>query len=206
MLLYSGSSCCASHRVRIVLAEKGIQSDVQDVAIDSPPPDDLVELNPYGSLPTLVDRELALYDPSVIIEYLDERFPHPPLMPVDPVSRAKTRLTLHRIEQDWYTLLGDIQTAKTRPAAHAARQRLRESLVSADELFALAPFFLSEEFSVLDCAVLPLLWRLEASGVEFGSDAPALRDYVSRLFFRPCFQESLSDEERSLRSPGHGRL
>ena len=205
MLLYSGSVCCASHRVRIVLAEKGIQSEVQDVVVDAPPPDDLVQLNPYGSLPTLVDRELALYDPGVIIEYLDERFPHPPLMPVDPVSRAKTRLTLHRIQHDWYTLLADLQSARTRPAASAARQRLRESLVSADELFRLSPFFLSEEFSVLDCAVLPLLWRLEANGVAFNGEAPALQDYIERLFVRPSFQDSLSDEERGMRNPAHLR-
>ena len=197
MTLYSGATCAYSHRVRFVLAEKGITADILHVPVDQVP-EELAEFNPYVSLPTLVDRDLALYDTRIIVEYLDERFPHPPLMPVDPVSRAKARLALHRIEQDWYSLLAELETG-SRSAADRARRQLRESLIGSDELFAVAEFFLSEELSVMDCAMLPLLWRLPRHGIELADEAPSLSEYAERMFDREAFRQSLSDAERTMR-------
>jgi len=198
MTLFSGATCPYSHRVRFVLAEKGITVDIHSVDMDNKP-EDLVDLNPYGGVPTLVDRDLSLYDTRIIVEYLDERFPHPPLMPIDPVSRAKARLALHRIEKDWYSLLDDMESG-TKSQADKARKALRESLVSSDELFAAATFFLSEELSVMDCALAPLLWRLPRYNIDLKDQAPALQAYSQRVFSRESFQESLSDPERTMRT------
>ncbi|KAB7623841.1 glutathione S-transferase N-terminal domain-containing protein [Alkalilimnicola sp. S0819] len=195
MTLYSGPTCPFSHRVRFVLAEKGIAVEIQSVEGDQQP-EDLVDLNPYGSVPTLVDRDLALYDTKIICEYLDERFPHPPLMPVDPVSRAKARLVLYRIEADWYGPLARI-IAGTK--ADQARKELRESLTAAADLFAAQTWFLNEELSVMDCAVGPLLWRLPFYGVELPEQAKAVNAYAERLFALESFQNSLSEQERNMR-------
>lgn len=197
MMLYSGPTSPYSHRVRFVLAEKGITADIVDVSGDSQP-EDLLDLNPYGTVPTLVDRDLALYDTKVIVEYLDERFPHPPLMPVDPVSRAKARLVLFRIEKDWYRLLDQIEASEG-AAADQARKELADSLTASGELFAAQPFFLSEELSVMDCTVAPLLWRLPHYGVELPAQAEAVEEYAERIFARESFQKSLSDPERAMR-------
>lgn len=194
MTLFSGPSCPYSHRIRFILAEKGITPDIQQVDRDAVPAD-LLEFNPYGMVPTLVDRELALYGPAVIAEYLDERFPHPPLMPVDPVSRAKARLVLFRIEQDWCSLVAELETV-AEPRRAQIRRQLVESLAASADLFGGAPFFLSEEFSALDCAIVPLLWRLPPLGVGLPR---AVEDYAGRLFARDSFQSSLSDAERRLR-------
>ncbi len=197
MTLFSSATCVYCHRVRFVLAEKGIAADIHTVDMDQQP-EDLADLNPYGTLPTLVDRDLSLYDTRIIVEYLDERFPHPPLMPVDPVSRAKARLALFRIEQDWYGLLADLDGGN-KAASDKARKALTESLIASDELFQLAEYFLSEEFSVMDCALGPLLWRLPRYGVDLGDQAPGLTEYARRLFRRESFQQSLSDAERTMR-------
>lgn len=198
MTLFSGATCPYSHRVRFVLAEKGITVEIHSVDMDNRP-EDLVDLNPYGGVPTLVDRDLSLYDTRIIVEYLDERFPHPPLMPIDPVSRAKARLALHRIEKDWYALMHAIEDGD---GAEAERNRkaLRESLIASDELFSQGEFFLSDELSVMDCALAPLLWRLPRCGIELEDKAPALSAYAERLFARPSFQESLSEPERTMRA------
>lgn len=197
MTLFSGPTCPSSHRVRFVLAEKGIAVEIQSVEGEDRP-EDLIDLNPYGTVPTLVDRDLALYDTKIICEYLDERFPHPPLMPVDPVSRAKARLVLYRIEQDWYGLLAQLMGEAEGDRDQAAKQ-LREGLVAADELFAAQPFFLSDELTVMDCAVAPLLWRLPYYGVELPAQAGAVLDYADRIFGRESFQKSLSEKERAMR-------
>lgn len=197
MTLFSGSTCPYCHRVRFVLAEKGISADIHLVDRDQQA-EDLADLNPYGTVPTLVDRDLSLYDTRIIVEYLDERFPHPPLMPVDPVSRAKARLALFRIEQDWYGLLADLENG-TKAAGEKARKALRESLIASDELFRQAEYFLSEEFSVMDCALAPLLWRLPRYGVDLGDEAPSLQAYCDRLFDRDSFQQSLTEAERTMR-------
>lgn len=197
MMLYSDPLCPYSHRARIVLAEKGINVDVQYVD-PANLPEDLIDLNPYQTLPTLVDRDLVLYDARVIMEYLDERFPHPPLMPVDPVSRAKSRLVVYRIERDWFSLVPDLESGTEKKAAKA-RQMLSESLTASAEVFAAMPFFLSEEFTMVDACLAPLLWRLPKYGVELPSAARPVLQYAERIFSRSSFQDSLSEAERELR-------
>ena len=194
MTLFSSSSDLHCHRVRIVLAEKGINYEVVEVASHNPP-EDLLELNPYGGVPTLVDRELILYDAHVIMEYLDERFPHPPLMPVDPVSRGRTRMTLSRIQRDWDTLIDQIVAGNN--AAQASKE-LRESLTVISPIFEQKPFFMSDEFSLMDCAVAPILWRLKSFGVELPPQANALKEYAERLFEMDSFQASLTEAEREI--------
>lgn len=199
MSLYSGPACAYSHRVRLVLAEKGINVEILDVEPGAPPPEDLADLNPYGEAPTLVDRDLALYDARVICEYLDERFPHPPLMPVDPVSRAKARLVISRIERDWYTLLDRLERGASRDGA-GVRRELAEGLAASDEVFAAGtPFFLSDELTMMDCTLAPLLWRLPHYGVELPAEAEGVNRYAERLFAREGFRRSLSDVERAMR-------
>ncbi len=196
MTLFSDASCPHSHRVRIVLAEKGITVEIVNVDSDNLP-EDLIDLNPYQSVPTLIDRELVLYDPQVITEYLDERFPHPPLMPVDPVSRARSRLALYRIKKDWYSLLDDLESGKEKAAAKA-RKTLRDSLASSAEVFAARPFFLSDDFSLVDATIAPVLWRLKHYRIELPSQARPVLDYAERLFERETFQTSLTEAEREL--------
>jgi len=195
MNLFTGVTDLYSHRVRIVLAEKGINFEGVDVD-PAHPPEDLMELNPYGRVPTLVDRELVLYDAQVIMEYLDERFPHPPLMPVDPVSRAQSRMTLCRIQQDWDSLVERLQ--KTRDKTKVAKE-LCDSLTVIAPIFEQKSFFMSDELSLLDCAVAPILWRLPTYGIKLSSVAKPLEDYAQRLFALESFQTSLSGKEREMR-------
>jgi RNA polymerase-associated protein len=197
MTLFSGASDLFSHRVRIVLAEKGINFDTVDVD-PANPPEDLMELNPYGMVPTLVDRDLVLYDAQVIMEYLDERFPHPPLMPVDPVSRAQSRMTLCRIQRDWDSLAETLDSGKDKEKTKAAKE-LRESLTVVAPIFEQKAFFMSDELSLLDCAVAPILWRLPQYGIELPPAAKALQDYAKRLFAMESFQASLTEQEREIR-------
>lgn len=200
MTLYSGSNDPYSHRVRIVLAEKGVNHEVVDV--DSSPKllSELAEYNPYGSLPTLVDRDLVLYQSGIIMEYLDERFPHPPLMPVYPVAKGKSRILMHRVNQDWYVLMNRILNPNSSPQdVDVARRELSESITSVIPVFAEMPFFLSEEFSLVDCCIAPLLWRLPKLGVELPPQAKAVHDYAERIFKRESFQTSLTDSERAER-------
>ena len=197
MTLFSGDSDVYSHRVRIVLAEKGINVDV--VSVDAANlPEDLIDLNPYNTVPTLVDRELVLYNSQVIMEYLDERFPHPPLMPVDPVSRANNRLMLHRIEEDLYSQL-DIVMSGGEKAAAKAKKEIRDNLVMVSPIFEQKPYFLSDEFSLVDCALAPLLWRLQALNITLPKQAAPLLSYAERIFARESFQASLSETEREMR-------
>jgi len=179
----------------MVLAEKNITFEVRDMD-PSGMPEELMELNPYGSLPTLVDRDLKLYESRIIMEYLDERFPHPPLLPVDPVSRSNSRLLIYRVDQDWYSLMDVIREGKK--AATKARKELRESLISTAPVFAAKPYFMSDEFTLVDCAIAPLLWRLPTLGVEIPATAKGLRDYAARLFERESFLQSLSEAEREM--------
>jgi stringent starvation protein A len=198
MTLFSNPTCPHSHRVRIVLAEKGISLDVVDVETASLP-EDLLDLNPYNSVPTLVDRDLVLYDSRVIAEYLDERFPHPPLMPVDPVSRARFRLALYHIERDWYSLVDELERGDKR-TANRARKNLRENLLSSAELFGVKPFFMSDEFSLVDCSIAPILWRLPRWEVDLPpSHGRAIIKYAETLFSRLSFRASLSELEQEMR-------
>lgn len=186
------------HRVRIVLAEKGVTVDVINVEPDNHP-DELAENNPYNSVPTLLDRDLALYEPNIMMEYLDERFPHPPLLPVYPVARANTRLLMHRVQRDWCGLVDAISNPKTPAAAAAkARKELRESLIGVAPVFAEMPYFMSEEFSLVDCCIAPILWRLPVLGVELPKQAKPLLDYMDRIFQREGFLGSLSAAEKEM--------
>lgn len=199
MTLFSDTIDIYSHQVRIVLAEKGVGFEVS-FADPNNLPEDLLDLNPYGTVPTLVDRELVLYKSHIIMEYLDERFPHPPLMPVYPVSRGQSRLMMHRIENDWYSLADKIM--KNEGDVAAARNELRESLLSLAPLFAETPYFMSEEFSLMDCYLAPLLWRLPALGIELtGAGSKEVKDYMAVIFERDSFKASLTDQEKEIHNP-----
>jgi RNA polymerase-associated protein len=198
MTLFSHADDMYSHQTRIVLAEKGVGVDINLVDLANLP-EDLLDLNPYGTVPTLIDRELALYEAKIIVEYLDERFPHPPLMPVYPVARGRSRLLMHRMEQDWYSLTKIIMTGSADKAAKA-RQELKESLLSIAPILNEAPYFMSEEYSLVDCYLAPLLWRLPVFGIELvGQGSKELKTYMLRVFERESFQASLTEEERELR-------
>ena len=200
MTLFSDPTCQYSHRVRIVLAEKGVTVDIEDIEGNGVT-EEILEANPYGTLPTLVDRDLALYESKVVMEYLDERFPHPPLLPVYPVARAQSRLWIHRIERDWCTLIDQIVASPDSKKAEAARKEFRESLISVASIFADMDFFMNEEFTLVDCCLGPMLWRLPQLGIDLPSNRQVkpLLDYMDRLFARPSFEESLTDLEREIR-------
>lgn len=198
MTLFSNPTCFQSHRARLVMAEKSISIDIVDVD-GANLPEDLLDLNPYHSVPTLVDRDLVLYDSRVIIEYLDERFPHPPLMPVDPVTRAQFRLALFRIEKDWYSQAEQIENAADKRAATRARKVLTESILASAQVFTIKKFFLSDEFSLVDCSIAPILWRLPVYGIELDSSATAVQKYMEEVFSRPSFQLSLTELEQEMR-------
>ncbi len=198
MTLFSRPACIHSHRTRLVLAEKNINIEIANV--EGPDlPEDLMDLNPYHTVPTLVDRDLVLYDSRVIIEYLDERFPHPPLMPVDPVTRAQFRLALFRIETDWYQLAGEFEVGGENKLSAKSKKLLRESIMASVELFDAKHFFLSDEFSLVDCSIAPILWRLPVYGIELGSHAESIERYMKRVFERRSFQESLTELEQEMR-------
>ncbi|MCH7536533.1 MAG: glutathione S-transferase N-terminal domain-containing protein [Proteobacteria bacterium] len=198
MTLFSRPTDIHSHRARLVMAEKNINIEITDVP-GPDLPEDLMDLNPYHSVPTLVDRDLTLYDSRVIIEYIDERFPHPPLMPVDPVTRAQFRLALFRIETDWYSLAEETDITSDGKLGTRSRKLLRESILQSAELFGARPYFLSEEFSLVDCTIAPLLWRLPVYGVDLGRDAEPIEDYMNRVFSRRSFQQSLTELEQEMR-------
>jgi len=196
MTLFSDPTSLYCHRVRIVLAEKNISVDIVDVDTRALP-DEVMDFNPYGTVPTLVDRNLRLYESRIIMEYLDERFPHPPLLPVDPVSRATSRLYMYRVERDWYTLMDRILDGDEDEAA-TARKELRESLIATSPVFAANAFFMNDEFSLVDCCMAPLLWRLPMLGIDLPSQAQALSDYAKRIFAWPAFGRSLTEAEREM--------
>lgn len=196
---YSDPNCQYSHRVRLVLAEKAVTAEIMDV-INGACPEYLAEVNPYATVPTLVDRDLALYDSTVILEYLDERYPHPPLLPVYPVARANTRMLSYRVQRDWCAQADLILDKRTKDTARTkARKELRESLIGVAPVFASMKFFMSDELSLVDCYLLPLLWRLPALGIELPKAAQPLLDYMNRNFTRDAFQASLSEAERLMR-------
>jgi RNA polymerase-associated protein len=198
MTLFSRPDDAWSHRTRLVLAEKGIT--VETIDVDAAHlPEDLLDLNPYHSAPTLVDRDLVLYDSRVIIEYLDERFPHPPLMPVDPVMRAQFRLALFRIEKDWYELVPQIDQNGDKRAGQRARKILRDSILASADVFRARTYFLSDEFSLVDATIAPILWRLPGWGIDLPAQAQPVERYGNMLFQRPAFFRSLSEVEREMR-------
>ncbi len=200
MTLFSDPRDHYSHRVRMVLCEKGVSVDVVDVD-PSQRPEDLSEINPYGTLPTLLDRDLVLYKSTVIMEYLDERFPHPPLLPVYPVARAQCRLLMHRIELDWSKRVDVLMAGRGRETAmDKARKELRESLAAIAPVFADRPFFMNEDFTLVDCFVAPILWRLNALDLKLSArQLKPIQRYMTNMFERDTFQESLTEPEVDMR-------
>lgn len=200
MTFYSDGASHYSHRVRIVLAEKGVTVETIDVDADDKP-EDLATLNPYNSLPTLVDRDLVLYEADIMMEYLDERFPHPPLFPVYPVARAQSRLWIHRIKKDWCDSVDTIMAGKGTPAQlEKHRKELRDSLVSIAPIFGEKPFFMSDEFTIVDCCVAPILWRLPYMDIELPKNKATkpLLEYRDRLFERESIMASFSEQEKEM--------
>ncbi len=196
LTLFSARDCVVCHRVRLVLAAKGVSYELVSVDPNNPP-EDLIDLNPYHSVPTLVDRDLVLYAASVVSEYLDERYPHPPLMPIDPLSRARLRLAMLRIEHEWVPQIQAIQHGG-KAQIETGRKRLKELLLASLPLFKASRFFLNPEMSLADCAMAPIVWRLPSLGISLPKDAKAIEDYGQRIFRSPGFARSLTPEERAL--------
>lgn len=197
MTVFSDPACPFSHQMRIVISEKEIDAQIEEL-IEGEWPEEVAAANPYGTGPTLFDRDLVLFDSRVIIDYFDQRFPHPPLMPVDPVARAKARLMLHRIDKDWYSLWNAL-SGRERGKATKARKTIQEDLTVLAPLFENAKFFMSDEFSLLDCTLAPLLWRLPSLGIKLPANAKAVEKYAERIFRRDSFQASLTDAEKAMR-------
>ncbi|KAF0814624.1 Stringent starvation protein A [Andreprevotia sp. IGB-42] len=199
MKLYSGTACPFSHRCRIVLFEKGMDFEIIDVDIHSKP-EDLAVMNPYNEVPVLVERDLTLYESSIINEYIDERFPHPQLMPADPVMRARTRLMLFNFERELFIHVRTLEDGSSnKKALEAARVAIRDSLTQIAPVFAKQKFMLGEEFSMLDVAIAPLLWRFDHYGIEVTKAMAPLMKYAERLFSREAFIESLTANEKAMR-------
>jgi RNA polymerase-associated protein len=196
MTLYSGTTCPYSHRCRIVLFEKGMDFEVIDVD-PANKPDDLVELSPDGRLPVLVERDLRLDIANIINEYIDERFPHPQLMPADPVMRARARLFLHNFEEQLFAHIPDIENNTKN--ADKARAAIRDGLTLIAPIFSRQQFMLGDEFSMVDVAITPLLWRLNHYGIELPKQAAPLLKYAERIFSRPAYIEAMTPSERAMR-------
>lgn len=197
MTLYSGTTDPFSQRCRIVLYEKGMDFQIIDVDLFNKP-EDLVIMNPYNSVPVLVERDLVLYESNIINEYIDERFPHPQLMPADPVMRARARLFLHRFESEMFCHVGVLESG-VQKTADKARLSVRDSLTQIAPIFAKQKFMLNDEYSMLDVAIAPLLWRLDYYDIQLGKDAAPLMKYAERLFSRPAYIEAMTAAEKAMR-------
>jgi RNA polymerase-associated protein len=197
MKLYSGTTCPFSHRCRIVLYEKGMDFQIVDVDLFDKP-EDLATMNPYNQTPVLVERELILYESNIINEYIDDRFPHPQLMPADPVLKARARLFLFRFEGDLFSHIDAIETG-TQRQADKARELVRDNLVQIAPVFAHQKYMLGDEFSMLDVAIAPLLWRIDLYGIQLPRQAAPLMKYAERLFSRSAFVEALTPSEKVMR-------
>jgi RNA polymerase-associated protein len=197
MTLYSGTTDPFSHRCRFVLFEKGMDFQVIDVDMFNKP-EDLAVINPYNKVPVLVERDLVLYEANIINEYIDERFPHPQLMPADPVMRARARLFLHRFENELFCHIDAIEHGQQK-AAEKARLTVRDNLTQISVVFAKQKYMLGDEFSMLDVAIAPLLWRLDHYGIQLGKEAAPLMKYAERLFSRPAYIEAMTPAEKAMR-------
>ncbi|MCB5190291.1 glutathione S-transferase N-terminal domain-containing protein [Methylobacillus arboreus] len=197
MTLYSGTTCPYSHRCRIVLFEKGMDFQVIDVDMANKP-EDLAVINPHNTVPVLVERDLVLEQANIINEYIDERFPHPQLMPADPVMRARARLFLHNFEDQLFSHIDDIESGNAK-AADKARATIRDNLTQIVPLFSRQEYILGDEFSMLDVAIAPLLWRLGHYGIELPKQAAPLLKYAERIFSRPAYIEAMTPSEKAMR-------
>ncbi|MXX98904.1 MAG: stringent starvation protein A [Gammaproteobacteria bacterium] len=195
--LYSAPSCPQCHRVRFVLSEKELDYETILVEGGSKPPE-LAEINPYNSVPTLVDRDIVLYDARIILEYLDERYPHPPLIPADPITRATFRQALYHLEVDWYSQVKKLSSPSKR-IADSAKKVMHEMLMANASSFKAHRYFWDEEFSMLDCSIAPILWRLPSLKVDMPKKSShPIRQYAMRIFERPTFRKSLTEIELEL--------
>lgn len=198
MTLYSGTTCPFSQRCRIVLFEKGMDFEIIDVDIHNKP-EDLAVMNPYNEVPVLVERDLILHESNIINEYIDERFPHPQLMPADPVMRARARLFLYRFEQELFVHVKALESGAGGKEATKAREGIRDGLVMIAPVFAKQKFMLGDDFSMIDVAIAPLMWRLEHYGIDLGKSAAPILKYAERLFQRQSFIDSLTPAEKAMR-------
>ena len=199
MVLYSGNTCPFSQRCRFVLFEKGMDFEIRDIDLYHKP-EDINVMNPYGEVPILVERDLVLYESNIINEYIDERCPHPQLMPPDPVERARARLTLFNLEREIFVHVKTLEDRNsTEEQREAARQKIRDSLVGLAPVVAKRKYLNGDEFSMLDIALAPLLWRLSYYGIELPPAAMPVQKYAERVFSRPAFIEALTPSERVMR-------
>ena len=202
MALFSDPMDHYSHRVRIVMEEKGVTSEIIDTDANNLS-DEILEVSPYAELPVLVDRDVCLYDSIILMEYLDERFPHPPLLPVYPVSRAHIRLFIQRIEKDWCEIFDKlIQGNQTEAKTKKLRTELKSQILGMSQILKEKSYFMSDEFSLVDCCITPILWRLPIIGIDLQKDSKTkpIYEYMQRVFTKPCFINSLSELERDIRS------
>lgn len=201
MALYSDPNCHYSHRVRIVLEEKGLSTEIIDMDQDNIHPE-ILEINPNAELPVLIDRDICLYESNVLMEYLEERFPHPPLMPVYPVIKARSRLLILRLQAEWCNDLDQILLNKESPKVISSlRKNLKEKIISTAPIFNEHPYFMSEDFSLVDCCVAPILWRLPVIGIDLSKDKKSkpIYNYMQRVFTQKSFNKSLSEFELEMR-------
>ena len=201
MVLYSGTTCPFSQRCRLVLFEKGMDFEIRDVDLFNKP-EDISVMNPYGQVPILVERDLILYESNIINEYIDERFPHPQLMPADPLMRARARLMLFNFERELFVHVHVLENEKGKVAEKAmekARTEIRDRLTSLVPLFNKNKYMLGDDFSMLDVAIAPLLWRLDYYGIDLSKTAAPLLKYGERIFSRPAYIEALTPPEKIMR-------
>ena len=194
ILLFSFPDCLHSHRTRLVIKEKEIAAELHEVDINNLS-EEIKIISPYNDFPTLVDRELILQNSRVIIEYLDERFPHPPLLPVDPVARAKFRLALHRIEHQWYPEFND--SYKNGTLTDSFKEKIKNYFLEIVP-FISDKFFMSDDFGLVDCSLAPLLWRMKHLNVEIPENKKIIEKYAERIFSRESFQNSLTETEKDM--------
>ena len=197
MVLYSGTTDPYSHRCRFVLFEKGMDFEIRDVDLFSKP-EDIALMNPYNEVPILVERDLILYESHIINEYIDERFPHPQLMPADPVMRARARLMLFNMEVELFSQIEALESGKEKQVERS-RQHVTDRLIELAPVFTKTKHMLGDDFTMLDVAIAPLLWRLDHYGIRLGKTAAPLMKYAERIFSRPAFIEALTPSEKVMR-------
>jgi RNA polymerase-associated protein len=198
MVLYSGTTCPFSQRCRFVLFEKGMDFEIRDVDLFNKP-EDINVMNPYGQVPILVERDLVLYESNIINEYIDERFPHPQLMPADPVMRARTRLFLFNFERELFLHVQALENSNNQKLIEKARSTIRDRLTQLAPIMLKNKYMLGEDFSMLDVALAPLLWRLDHYGIDLPKTAAPLMKYAERIFSRPAYIEALTPSEKVMR-------
>ncbi|HTN48634.1 MAG TPA: glutathione S-transferase N-terminal domain-containing protein [Burkholderiaceae bacterium] len=198
MVLYSGTTCPFSQRCRFVLFEKGMDFEIRDVDLFNKP-EDINVMNPYGQVPILVERDLVLYESNIINEYIDERFPHPQLMPADPVMRARTRLFLFNFERELFVHVQALENSSNQKLIEKARSTIRDRLTQLAPIMLKNKYMLGEDFSMLDVALAPLLWRLDHYGIDLPKTAAPLMKYAERIFSRPAYIEALTPSEKVMR-------